>query len=181
MGSTARKAAPVLIAAYLAYTCWGALPAEKKSFGTMKPPASSITIDMLPLRGAEEPPPVPSRNPFVSEQEREEARRRAEEERLRALQAEQAPEEPPPPAQPPFRPFRLELQSILSSAGSACARISGRSLRPGDALTGLDKEQPPVLARIGDGFVEIRHRDRTYVLDLGEQRSVTVRPEDVDG
>ena len=174
MGSRGVKAAPAILGAFLVWSCWSALPAGSPKIGKGKPPASWITIDMLPAIGEGEAPAREVPSPFVSaaELEQQARAREAEEERRRA--SARASAKGPP--EPPFRPFRLELESVLRFDGETVVRVSGQSVTVGGRVLGLDREEPPVLSRVGAGVAEFRHRGRVYVLDLRERKSVTIAP-----
>jgi len=74
-----------------------------------------------------------------------------------------------------FHPFTLRLDAVLAGASGGVARISGHTLRLGDAVPGCDKAHPPVLSAIrGDG-VTITYRGTRLRLDITKQPEHTVK------
>lgn len=74
-----------------------------------------------------------------------------------------------------FRPFTLLLESVLQLPGGGVARISGRTVRVGEKITGLDAKAPPVLAAVSGTTAEIDYRGERIVLDISGRATHQVR------
>lgn len=68
-----------------------------------------------------------------------------------------------------FRPFVIELESVLALSSGGVARISGHTVRVGESLRALDAASPPVLAAVHGTTAEIDYRGKRIVLDISKQ------------
>jgi hypothetical protein len=77
-----------------------------------------------------------------------------------------------------FRPFAIELESVLALPGGGVARISGHNVRVGEPLRALDATSPPVLVAIHGTTAELDYRGTRIVLDIQKRpiHRVTVLP-----
>ncbi len=192
-----KRFAHVIAAVAIAYFGYSALEGGGKKRGD-KQKLPRIPKSALPLRAADETyeiegdpfyrdwaPYGPEYSPEAiaarkrAEQEAEEKAKRdaklAREKERAELAKKQAKErEKAEENADSYKPFTLHLDSVLAMPGGGFARISGRTVRVGERLEGLDKREPPVLVGVRGVLAEVAYRGKRYVLDINHKRSVTI-------
>ncbi len=161
MDSRLLRLLPALLGIWLAWAAY-----DLSSDGGRLPPVVApprpprIAPAHFPLRAAEEPAPAPARDPF----DRPLAAAPAE----AAAPAQEEVVMPEPEAMPAPLP-EFVLEALLVHEGGGGARICGQDVRVGEAIAGIDAEQPPVLVRVERGAAYVLHRGIEVRIELGSR------------
>jgi len=155
MDNRALRLLPALLALWLAWAAWEVSARHALSLPASSPPRPpSIRAEMLPLRDGLAPRFAPARDPF----------HRPVAPPAPTTEAAAPAEEPPEPPPPPVPVFLLE--ALLVHDGGGGARICGQDLLVGDAIAGIDAQDPPVLLRVERSAAIVLHRGVEHRLEL---------------